>query len=354
MLSLSIRCALEREVIGQPRPLHTLVRTLTVALAGLANPVSPLGIYLFVGPSGTGKTHLARSIAKLIHGDPRRLVVLDCVQLGRTDDWSALARQLAPYFRYESKEQDDSVKTMGPVSVLLVEHLEKARPEIVQALVTAIETGFLMLPDGKCGSLSGCLVLMTSNLCAREIHDAGRAEIGFSAEKEIAETEKARIYQLVCNAAEKQWGPDFHGHLDDLLVFHRLRNDHLPFILRRLVLQLNLRMTARRVTLEVDREAMGFLLSRGARHLRSGAWILVRIFRRFVLFPVADLVQSGSVRPGSRILVARDSDDRLRFDIVPAEPHARDVVAEIDLPLEVPVEWDDTVERYSAGPMRSC
>jgi ATP-dependent Clp protease ATP-binding subunit ClpA len=155
--------------VGQPRPLASIVRTLTVALAGLANPVSPLGIYLFVGPNGTGKTHTARCVAKLVHGDPRKLVVIDCLQLAGRDDWGSLLRQLAPHPRFPVPDQGESVVSMGPLSVLLVEHLEWARPEMVQALVTAIETGHLMLPDGKCGSLSGCLVLMTSNLCAKEI-----------------------------------------------------------------------------------------------------------------------------------------------------------------------------------------
>ena len=85
MLSQRIRTALEREVVGQSRPVTTLARTLTVALSGLQNPASPLGIYLFVGPSGTGKTHLARSVAKLVHGDPRRLVAVDCIPLAGHD-----------------------------------------------------------------------------------------------------------------------------------------------------------------------------------------------------------------------------------------------------------------------------
>ncbi len=343
MLSLGIRCALEQEVVGQSRPVHSVARTLTIALAGLANPASPLGIYLFVGPSGTGKTHMARSTARVLHGDPQRMVVVDCIQLGGRDEWGALSAQIAPCFRYQSQGEGDSKLSMGPLSVLLVEHLEWARPELVQALVTAIETGSIMLPDGKCGSLASTLVLMTSNLCAREIFDAGRSEIGFSASTEIEETEKATIYRLVLTAAEKQWGTDLLGHLDDLLVFHRLREKHLPFILNRLVLQLNSRLAARHLSCTVDPDAAGFLLSRGALYLRHGAWILVRVFRRFVLFPIADLVHSGRLAPGSRIHVTKDGDDRLRFDVQAADPGVKQVIAGLERPYEVPVAWNEDV-----------
>lgn len=343
MLSLGLRSTLEREIVGQSRAVATVVRSLTVAMSGLANPASPLGIYLFAGPSGTGKTHMARSVAKLLHSDPRKLVVLDCVQLAGRDDWGALAQQLAPYFRFPAGDQGESVLTMGPLSILLVEHLEWARPELVQALVTAIETGYLVLPDGKCGSLSGCLVLMTSNLCAREIYDAGRPEIGFSPAKEIEETEKARIYQLVSNAVEKQWGTDFLSHLDDLLVFHRLREDHLPFILRRLMLQINERLASRQISCELDEAAAGFLLARGARYLRHGAWILVRVFRRFVLFPIADLAHSGHIPAGSKVRIALDPDDRLRFEIVSCHSKSPRAVVELEGPLEIAVQWDEPV-----------
>lgn len=341
MLSFRIHCALEREVVGQPRAVSAVTRTLTVALSGLHNPASPLGIYLFVGPSGTGKTHLARSVAKVIHGEPRRLVAVDCIQLGGREEWSGFIAQIAPAFRPARRESNDGMLSMGPLSVLLVEHLEWARPETVQALITALETGFLMLPDGKYGSLSGCLVFMTTGLCAREIFDAGRPEIGFSPARDIEETEKARIYQLVSTAAEKQWGTDLLGHLDDLLVFHRLREEHLPFILRRLVLQINARLGRREISVSLDPSAEGILLSRAVRHLRHGAWILVRMFRRFILFPVADLAESGKLAAGSHIVVRADDDDRLRFDTLPDGPRSTPVSV-LERPFEVAVAWEET------------
>jgi len=340
VLSLDIRCALEREVVGQSRPVHTIVRTLTVSLSGLAHPASPLGIYLFVGPTGTGKTHLARSVAKLLHGDPRRLAVLDCIQIGGPDDWTALTRRLAPYFHHPAAGGGGGAASMGPLSVLLIEHLECARPDLVQALLTALESGYLMLPDGRCGSLAGCLVLLTSSLCAREIYDAGRQEMGFSAAREMPETERARIYQSVCAAAEKLWGPDFLGHLDDLLVFHRLREDDLPFILRRLILQINERLAPRRISCELEPDAARFLLARGAAFLRNGAWTLARVVRRFVLFPVADLVHAGGLPPDSRIRVALDLEDRLRFDVQSAASSGATPPQDRGAGTEIPVEWD--------------
>jgi ATP-dependent Clp protease ATP-binding subunit ClpC len=163
-------------------------------------------------------------------------------------------------------------------------------------------------------------VLMTSHLCAREIFEAGRQEIGFSgAGGDLEESERARIYQLCANAAEKTWGADLLGHLDDLIVFHRMREGHLPFILERLTRELNERLAKLEITCELEPEATAFVLDRGSRFLRHGAWIMVKVFRRFILFPIADLVHSGQLHAGSQISVSVDGPDRLRFAARPAE-----------------------------------
>ena len=343
MLSFRLRSALERAVIGQHRAVQTILRTVTVALGGLGNRETPLGVYLLVGPSGTGKTHLACSLARLLHGSTRRLMVVDCIQLTERDGWPAIARQISPHFRFPTAGQD-SVLSMAPLSILLVEHLEAARPQVVQALVNSLETGLWMLPEGKCGTLRGSIVLMTSKLCSREIFEAGRQEMGFSpATPDLEETEKARIYQLCVNAAEKQWGSDFLAHLDDLVVFHRLRASSLPAILDRLLLELNQQLSARQVTCHLDPAAVQFLSERSSHYLRHGAWMLGKLFRRFVVFPVADLLSSGRVRAGSRVLVELDEAERLRFQVEPPAEHAEAERAEVGAAVRVPVEWDETL-----------
>lgn len=344
MLSLSLQCALEQDVVGQARAIHTVTRSVTVALSGLGRADVPLGVYVLIGPSGTGKTHLARSLAERLHGDQSRLAIADCAQLSGRQDWQAFARHLAPYFRYPVQDHGYRMLAMAPLSILLVERLERARPDLVASLVTTLETGQMMLPDGKCGSFRGCLVLMTSNLCGREIYEAGRQEIGFSSgAADLEESEKARIYQLCSTAAEKLWGADLLAHLDDLIVFHRLRERHLPFILRRLVLKLNHQLADHGgLSCELAPQAASFLLARGAQFMRHGAWAMVKIFRRFVLFPIADLAMSGHVQRGSKISVSLESEDRLRFAVAHPDAASSSLAVRMsDRHARVAVDWDD-------------
>jgi len=340
VLSIDLQQSLEREVIGQPRAVHTLVRAATIGRSGLGGREAPVGMFLFLGPSGTGKTHSVRSLARVLNGDTDALVVVDCIQFQSQEDWQELLCRIAPRFRYPVAGYGNQVRSMAPQSVLLFEHLEALRPEFVQALLSAFESGRVALPDGAYGSLRGCQVVMTSRICGREIFGDDRPEIGFShTGAEMEESEKARIYDLCSDAVERYWGNDFLGHLDDLVIFHRLREAHLPQILARFVVDLNRQLAARGVQIDLDAEAREFLLSRGARFLQHGAWYLGKVFRRFVLFPTADLASSDRLGSGSRIHV-QGAGDRLNFTVSDDGP-TEGIESDAPARIHVPIRWDE-------------
>jgi ATP-dependent Clp protease ATP-binding subunit ClpC len=340
MLSRNIQHALEREVIGQPRAVRTLMRAATVGFSGIRGDHAPAGMFLLLGPTGTGKTHMARSLVRVLHGDTRRLVVVDCMRLQGPEDWQTLVAQLAPFFT-EEIEGHEQAKALPPLSVLLVEHLEAARPEFIHGLMSAFERGCIGIPGGV-GSLRSCLILLTSRVCSREIYGEDRQEIGFhSSTGDIAESEKQRIYKACCETVEKFWGNDFLGHIDDLIIFHRLREPHLPAMLERELAALNNTLEAAQVRVELEPAAAELLIDRSAQFLRHGAWYLGKIFRRFVLFPVADLASSERLSRGSCIVIRLDG-ERLCFTVTRAEKPA-EVTPTAAIPeVRIPVAWEET------------
>jgi len=336
--SISFRNALEREVVGQPRAVQSVVRSVTVAAGGLEPARAPAAVYLFMGPNGTGKTHLAHSLARLLHGNTNHLEVIDCVRM-LPHQAPDLGRLLRPHFRYSSA-QDNDIQVMVPLSILLIENLDSATPDVAQSMFASLESCHLLLPDGGRGSLRGCLVFMTSTLCGNDVFEA-RPGLGFApGTEDLAESEKERIYQICSATALKRWGAEMLSHVDDLIVFHRLRECHLPFILERLVLGLNEQLAAHEVSVHLDQSALGFLEGRGARFLQHGAWVLRKAFRRFIVYPLADLIHSDRARAGNRVLVSVDAGGRLDFEVADGETGGERPSADVES-WEIPVEWCD-------------
>lgn len=340
MFSDVIQAALEKEVAGQPRAVQAVVRGVTRALSGLVPREGPHCAYLFLGPTGTGKTHLVRALAKFLHGDENRMVIADCTHFASGDPWSAFVLQMTPVFVRPRMEGKWSVLDTAPLSIILIDYLERGRPEVSKALAAALETGRIALPEGRQGSLRNCLIFITSSLCSREILDE-TAGIGFAGglEEEENDGSREKLFKTCYHEAQDHFGTDLLARLDSLIIFHRLQEGHLSEILDRLVLRLNQNTMQRGFQVDLTADACRFLLDRGRRNLRMGSRDLVRAYRRFIEFPVGDLMVSGRIAAGGRIHVDhRAGTEHLHFTV--RRPHA-------DAPLsdpwterrEIPVEW---------------
>jgi ATP-dependent Clp protease ATP-binding subunit ClpA len=308
MFSDVLKAALEKEIAGQPAAIASAVRGTTRVMSGLTPRERSWCAYMFMGPSGTGKTQLVRALAESLHGDARQLFIADCTHFVHSDPWSTFATQLAPMFCEPRVEDAGAVLHAAPFSVLLIEYLERGRKEIGKALTAALDTGRLALPGGRLGSLHGCLIFITTSLCSREIlEDSPR--IGFQGGAAVGEDD--RIGKTCRAHAEEQFGEDFVNRLDGLVVFQRLQEEHFGEIFDRRFDRMNRWIGERGFACALDPAARAFLLEKSRGEAKLGARELVRVFRRYLEFPVADLMISRRIPAGGLLVI----------DHVPGEAH---------------------------------
>ncbi|HXV76845.1 MAG TPA: AAA family ATPase [Candidatus Polarisedimenticolaceae bacterium] len=339
-----IKSQLEAGTVGQRPAINAVVRGVTRVVSGMTPQERSFCAYMLMGPSGTGKSHLIGMLARVIHGDERRVVVADCTQFVHGDPWMVFAAQLAPLFDGSVIDHGASLREAPPLSIVRIEYLERGPEEISRGLGVALETGQLVLPEGRRGSLRNCLVFLTSTLCSKEILDEA-PRIGFSgAQDDDDEEMHDRIYETCRQQAEQRFGGNLIGRLDALVVFHRFQHEHLSEILDHRLDRLNAWLAPRRIRCSFLPAAKVLLLERGGRDLRLGARALIRTHQRLVEFPLADMMLSGRIVAGTHVRIdRRNADDYLHFDVTEDRSAATSIGAR-----EVPVSWAS--RRASATP----
>ena len=307
---LALESELHKSVVSQDEAVKSVARAIRKARAGLKDPKRPMGSFLFVGPSGVGKTLLAKSLATFMFGDPEAMVYLDMSEYMEKHAVSRLVGAPPGYVGYEEGGQLTERVRRRPYSVVLLDEVEKAHPDVFNMMLQITEEGRLTDSLGRHVSFKNCIVIMTSNIGADLIK--GGSSFGFGKRTEVVDYE--RIKKSLLSEAEKFFRPEFINRLDEIIVFRPLIKDDLVQIIEIELGKLRERLGHRQMKLDLDQPAKDFLIDKGY-NPDFGARPLRRAIGQFVEDPLAEALLSEDFRAGDTIRATRrDGEDRLHFD----------------------------------------
>lgn len=300
---LCLEDTLRRDILGQDAAVRAVAQSIRRGRLGLTDPNRPTGCFLLLGPSGVGKTHLCRTLAKALFGSEEALIRFDMSEYMESHAVSRLIGSPPGYVGHEEGGQLTGAVRRHPWSVVLLDELEKAHRDIWNLLLQVMEEGVLTDAQGRKTDFRNTILVMTSNLGAKRF--AKGQTLGFSTTREAGDRDMERE---VLSEAKNVFSPEFWGRLDGALVFHPLDENSLTAIAGHMLQQVGERLQTQGVTLLPDPGAAVFL-ARKARSSGHGARPLRRLTAQLVADPAAVLILSGALRPGQAIrLSVQDGD----------------------------------------------
>ena len=274
--------------------------------AGLKDPKRPTGSFIFLGPSGVGKTELARTLAEFLFGDEDAMVRIDMSEYMEKHSVSRLVGSPPGYIGYDEGGQLTESVRRKPYCVLLLDEIEKAHPDVFNILLQILEDGRLTDAQGRTVDFRNAIVIMTSNIGAADI--ARNTPLGFSVSDETGMTYDD-MKNRITGELKKVFRPEFLNRLDEVIVFHKLSKDEIKLIVELLMRHLRESMAERELQIEMSEDAKDFLVEKGW-DPAMGARPLRRAIQRYIEDPLADEVLKTPMTPGSTVLVERDEEAR--------------------------------------------
>lgn len=305
---------LHKRVVGQDEAVTTVAKAVRRARAGLKDPKRPIGSFLFLGPTGVGKTELARALASSLFGDESAMIRLDMSEYMEKHTVSRLVGAPPGYIGYEEGGQLTDAVRRKPYSVILLDEVEKAHADFFNILLQVLDDGRLTDSQGRTVDFRNTVIIMTSNLGAKALHK-NSPELGFLAAKksdfnvdENKEIEFKEAKKSVMDAVKRHFRPEFLNRIDEMIVFHPLTEEDLKEIVTILMSDVTKRLGERDLQLEITPEAMKLLVKEGS-DFTMGARPLKRAIQRLIEDPVSDLILKGDAKEGKTIKAdAKDND----------------------------------------------
>jgi len=312
---------LHKRVIGQEEAIAAVSKAIRRARAGIKDPKRPTGSFIFLGPSGVGKTELARTLAEFLFGDEDAMIQVDMSEYMEKHSVSRLVGSPPGYIGYDEGGQLTEAVRRKPYSVLLLDEIEKAHPDVFNILLQILEEGKLTDAQGRRVDFRNTIVIMTSNIGAGQI--SKNVGLGFSIGDESG-LSYDDMKNRVMSELKKVFRPELLNRIDEIIVFHKLTKEEITTIVDLQMKRVREQMATHDVVIELTDEAKDLLVEQGY-DPAMGARPLRRAIQRVIEDPLADFVLGRSLEPGSTILVGRkrneDGDPTPEVDItvIPGE-----------------------------------
>ena len=296
--------ALKGSVVGQDEAIEKLARAIRRTRAGLKDPKRPIGSFIFLGPTGVGKTELAKKLTEFLFDSQDALIRIDMSEYMEKFSVSRLVGAPPGYVGYEEGGQLTEKVRRKPYSVVLLDEIEKAHPDVFNILLQVLDDGILTDGLGRRVDFRNTIIIMTSNIGARDIKNLGKG-IGFSTSTDVFDY--AKMKSMVEDALKRVFNPEFLNRIDDVIVFHPLEKHHIFEIIDIMQVDLFKRVEDLGITIEMDKAAKEFLVEKGY-DPQFGARPLRRAIQKYVEDPMAEAILSDDLGEGDTITVSHKKD----------------------------------------------
>ena len=308
---------LKSQVIAQDKAIEKMVRAIQRNRVGLKEPNHPIGVFMFLGPTGVGKTYLAKKLAEFMFGTTDALIRIDMSEYTESFNVSRLIGAPPGYVGYEEGGQLTERVRRHPYSIVLLDEIEKAHANVFNLLLQVLDEGRLTDGNGRFVDFRNTVIIMTSNAGTRQLKDFGRG-VGFNSGTSSAlmlnEQDKEHARQIVQKALSKQFFPEFLNRLDEIITFDQLDLEAIKQIIDVELKGLYKRIEALGYTVDLSEEARQFVAEKGY-DVQFGARPLKRAIQNYIEDGISELIVNGDIKPGTTIHITKeDPQDELTFN----------------------------------------
>ena len=297
---MSLEDDLKKRVIGQDEAVSAVARAIKRARAGLKDPKKTIGTFMFLGPTGVGKTELSKALAEKMFGNENMLIRIDMSEYMEKFNVSRLIGSAPGYVGYEEGGQLTEKVRRKPYSVVLFDEIEKAHPDVFNLLLQVLDDGILTDSHGRTVSFKNTIIIMTSNIGARDI--ANMKRVGFGGSTKLVDTDYEAMKEKQLEALKNAMNPEFINRIDDIIIFRRLDEKSLGKIARIMLDEVIAQLVTKNIRLEYTDAVVKYLLDNGT-DLEYGARPLRRAVQRVFEDKLSDEIITGKIRTGDSLTI---------------------------------------------------